>query len=436
MKHLIAAVFLALVFSSCAEAANWAYLEDIPTNNAPPSRSELDLDSIHEKEGVAGATLRVVYAEPPKNFKPISGKVPKAMQVKIEFNCASRLYREIGRALVDSKDELIMSTDKSPDTPFQALTPDHEPVYLRVCAEKSVPPSTKYMGNPIELKVKNIGARALLRGLADTVGLNIVVSDELRNTPVTVQETAVRWDELLDRLIYGQGLSMRTKARNVVVIASPCRLSGSNSIPEYPQFNGKLSLSFQSIESTALMSIFSDYLGMRIDAPAQDNGVLMIRSRDVLIRDYLDILSMAQGWTLKTTDEKALSFAYNDRRLACDTGRERETTLPPKLPQDSKPSSGSCPRAHLFPSQTACMPLEGIPLESMHFPGFMRLGSQPLVFAFVVTKDGTTYTVRKGHYIGNNIGKIENIDENGVTISEWGAEGENMKQTTRLVPYD
>jgi type IV pilus assembly protein PilQ len=75
----------------------------------------------------------------------------------------------------------------------------------------------QYEGERLTLNFQDIETRAVLQLLADTSGLNIVVSDSVRGN-VTLRLQNVPWDQALDILLTTKGLDMRRNG-NVVLVA-------------------------------------------------------------------------------------------------------------------------------------------------------------------------------------------------------------------------
>jgi type IV pilus assembly protein PilQ len=75
----------------------------------------------------------------------------------------------------------------------------------------------EYSGERLTLNFQDIETRAVLQLLADTSGLNIVVSDTVQGN-VTLRLQNVPWDQALDILLTTKGLDMRRNG-NVIIVA-------------------------------------------------------------------------------------------------------------------------------------------------------------------------------------------------------------------------
>jgi type IV pilus assembly protein PilQ len=75
----------------------------------------------------------------------------------------------------------------------------------------------EYTGERLTLNFQDLDTRAVLQILADTSGLNIVVSDTVQGS-VTLRLQNVPWDQALDILLTTKGLDMRQNG-NVIIVA-------------------------------------------------------------------------------------------------------------------------------------------------------------------------------------------------------------------------
>ncbi|HMB73623.1 MAG TPA: type IV pilus secretin PilQ [Gammaproteobacteria bacterium] len=75
----------------------------------------------------------------------------------------------------------------------------------------------EYTGERLTLNFQDLETRAVLQILADTSGLNIVVSDTVQGS-VTLRLQDVPWDQALDILMTTKGLDMRRNG-NVIIVA-------------------------------------------------------------------------------------------------------------------------------------------------------------------------------------------------------------------------
>ena len=92
------------------------------------------------------------------------------------------------------------------------------PVETQAAAQPGVfDEEREYSGERLTLNFQDIETRAVLQLLADTSGLNIVVSDTVQGN-VTLRLQNVPWDQALDILLTTKGLDMRRNG-NVIIVA-------------------------------------------------------------------------------------------------------------------------------------------------------------------------------------------------------------------------
>jgi type IV pilus assembly protein PilQ len=81
----------------------------------------------------------------------------------------------------------------------------------------------EYTGQRLTLNFQDIEVRAVLQLLAETSGLNVVVSDSVRGN-VTLRLDSVPWDQALDIILTTKGLAMR-QVGNVVLVAPAAEIA-------------------------------------------------------------------------------------------------------------------------------------------------------------------------------------------------------------------
>jgi type IV pilus assembly protein PilQ len=81
----------------------------------------------------------------------------------------------------------------------------------------------EYTGQRLTLNFQDIEVRAVLQLLAETSGLNVVVSDTVRGN-VTLRLDSVPWDQALDIILTTKGLAMR-QVGNVVLVAPAAEIA-------------------------------------------------------------------------------------------------------------------------------------------------------------------------------------------------------------------
>ncbi len=85
------------------------------------------------------------------------------------------------------------------------------------------PAEPRFTGERLSLNFQDIATRAVLQLLADTGGVNMVVSDSVQSS-ITLQLRDVPWDQVLDIILTTKGLDMRRNG-NVIIVAPPGELA-------------------------------------------------------------------------------------------------------------------------------------------------------------------------------------------------------------------
>jgi type IV pilus assembly protein PilQ len=81
----------------------------------------------------------------------------------------------------------------------------------------------EYTGQRLTLNFQDIEVRAVLQLLAETSGLNVVVSDSVRGN-VTLRLDSVPWDQAMDIILTTRGLGMR-QVGNVILVAPAAEIA-------------------------------------------------------------------------------------------------------------------------------------------------------------------------------------------------------------------
>ncbi|CAN5234557.1 hypothetical protein BH11PSE11_BH11PSE11_16700 [soil metagenome] len=420
LKSCLAALALFLACLGQASAASWTVIGEVPNGNAPPNRSELDTESIRESAGLTAATVRVVYLTPPEHLTRIAGKQTASMRVNLEFDCPKRVFREVSRGTYDAEENLLVSTTRQQEPSFQTVEPQRYVLYNRVCGDRAQKTEVQYLGEALQVRFKSIGARTLLISIADMIGLNVVAGDEFKNVPVDVNEDAISWDAILDRLVQQQALGSSLKAeKKIWVIASACRLALAEPIPNTPSDQRTLGLNSPKITSSAVLELLSQAMEQKISPPPATEAAILIRTKNISLRGTLEAIAAAQGWWVKAEANQGLLIAYGDRAKTCDAGAAKPDARPaiPISSEIARPSN-TCTRRQSGSPAVQCEPLEFIPIESLRFPGFVAFKSRSLTLAAAIDPDGNTHMFRVGAYLGPQAAQVTRIDADGVVIKE------------------
>ncbi|HCN47332.1 MAG TPA: pilus modification protein PilQ [Pseudomonas sp.] len=89
----------------------------------------------------------------------------------------------------------------------------------------AIPAPAGHAGKPLSLNFQNVEVRAVLQVLADFVGANLVVSDEVSGN-VTLRLHEVPWEQALDTVLRSKGLGRRLEG-NVLLVAPLAELENA-----------------------------------------------------------------------------------------------------------------------------------------------------------------------------------------------------------------
>jgi len=97
--------------------------------------------------------------------------------------------------------------------------------------------------------------------------------------------------------------------------------------------------------------------------------------------------------------------------VAYDAGSLLDPFKSAKLEPERKKGGGGIQPDFNRPKE----PLEGYPLETLKFVGFLQRGKMPNA---IIMADSAIYQVKIGNYVGQNFGIITNISETEVSVRE------------------
>jgi type IV pilus assembly protein PilQ len=147
--------------------------------------------------------------------------LPNELMRRLDVTDFATPVATVDAVRTDSNTRLVIT----PSGPFEQVAYQADNVFT---LELTPPPEEEqlpglfdadreYTGERLTLNFQDIETRAVLQLLADTSGLNIVVSDTVQGN-VTLRLQNVPWDQALDILMTTKGLDMRRNG-NVIIVA-------------------------------------------------------------------------------------------------------------------------------------------------------------------------------------------------------------------------
>lgn len=133
------------------------------------------------------------------------------------------------------------------------------------------------------------------------------------------------------------------------------------------------------------------------------------------LRSYIDEVKARQGGKIEPVPEfKPFETASYD----VDAGRDPFSPWVLKKTEDVAARGGDGLQPDLTRRKEA---LEEFPLDSLKMTGTLEAGNQR--WAIITAPDGVIYRVRKGNYIGQNNGKIVEVADQKLSVSEIVPDG-------------
>jgi type IV pilus assembly protein PilQ len=204
-----------------------------PSASAATSQAPRRINNVDFRRGPNGAGQVVVELSDPRTTVDVREEGGRIVVVFQDTALPSELVRRLDvtdfatpvatvDALQANRDaRLLVSTSSDyEEVAYQSdnmFTLELQPPAQREQAPGLFDQTHEYTGERLTLNFQDIETRAVLQLLADTSGLNIVVSDTVQGN-VTLRLQNVPWDQALDILLTTKGLDMRRNG-NVVIVA-------------------------------------------------------------------------------------------------------------------------------------------------------------------------------------------------------------------------
>lgn len=157
-------------------------------------------------------------------------------------------------------------------------------------------PAREYVGERLSLNFQDIETRAVLQLLADTSGLNIVVSDTVQGS-VTLRLQDVPWDQALDIVLATHGLDMRRNG-NVIIVAPTeeiaardrARLAAQTALADLEPLRSEL-LQLNYARAEELAALIAGAGGAAPMTSARGSVAIEERTNSLLVHDIAERLT-------------------------------------------------------------------------------------------------------------------------------------------------
>ncbi|HEY5994843.1 MAG TPA: hypothetical protein VIU46_09640 [Gallionellaceae bacterium] len=285
----------------------------------------------------------------------------------------------------------------------------------------------------IEIRANHIGARQLLKLLADFSDQNLVIGGEFRNIRQDVNQPSASFDQLLAKLAADQGLAVETR-NAITMVGSACRLATVPDIPGRESYQNKVSVNFAGITTHDAFWVLSDFLNTSFDlAQVNELDPLTLQVKDKPARDLMSAIVTVEGWSTQPYGKGGLKLVPNAQLKTCPAPAANPD--PQAVDEVFVTGSYTLP-FHECEVNTGhyCSDIEFYRLKDLTPVGFFRSLSSDAHVAVIRASSGRYYIVRAGERIGDS-GKIRKIGASGliVDVQVQKADGtfRNMTQTLK-----
>lgn len=283
-------------------------------------------------------------------------------------------------------------------------------IALLICL-LALPPAVAGEGEAIRIAVDQVNAHGLVVGMGGVLDKDVVIAN-LQSSRISLdaefQSTSDFYAALTDRIgakaaMSGEVLTIRPKCADP---AGPVKALPALS----PQ---RVTLAFNHIPIAMLLGLIASQNGMAIDQSPTSAApqVVGIRMR---LRSWDTVYTAAVQATGATLVQVGSRFAIEESGASSCFPR-------PTLEEPAKPSPTECPmKDHPLIRNSGrapvCEPLEAYKLSDLTVRGFVAY--QSTRYVVLEAPDRLTFFVKRGDYLGHDMGRITTIDNEGFIVRE------------------
>lgn len=285
----------------------------------------------------------------------------------------------------------------------------------------------------VTIKAKGVDTRDLIHVLADSAKLHLAIGDELTNHRINIDQTNADPVTLIEHLASQQGLAVKRSGK-LLLIASKCRLAQVADIPDLPGLRELISFNFYHVDAGTLVGtdgILHSVSNLAFDSASIDGATgLTLMVWDGRLRDELQAIATVEGWDVSGDALGGMKITPGKAVAQCQAEAGNRKLGPVTFA--ALRESPACPDPE-FPK---CEMPERYELSQIATRGWIKSNASPTPMALIDIPDVGIVTIKTGHYMGRNLGKVLNISDKGITIEEYRDDGHgDLKKVRLLLPY-
>jgi type IV pilus assembly protein PilQ len=210
-----------------------AVVQESSRSSSAGARSLKNVDFRRGKDGSARIIVELSDSRVPADLRQEGGKVvvtfaktalPDSQRKRLDVVDFATPVNNVDVVSVGGDARLVISANGD----WEQIAYQSDNIYtVEIKQVVKLPPELQdkkdYVGERLNLSFQDIETRAVLQLLADTSGLNMVISDSVKGN-VTLRLQDVPWDQALDVVMRGKGLDMRRDG-NVLLVGPAAELA-------------------------------------------------------------------------------------------------------------------------------------------------------------------------------------------------------------------
>jgi Pilus assembly protein, PilP len=266
---------------------------------------------------------------------------------------------------------------------------------------------------PVKISVRDAAVSEILFELARLEQIPLVLGNGAFDARITLDQTFRSSQAAIDAIT--QQKSLRVVRRGVVQIVTDQCTAIPPPKPLNPFSDNRLSLNFFKLDMPTALSLLQYVSSREIDEDAFKGGNgrrvgMTLQSQPA--RMIFESLAVATGTSLlAATNRSYIISELADAKKNCPSSGGATSDMPSR-------DRAMCPRMTVYPAtaEIPCQSLEFYKFDEITLRGYIQRGERMLAIAD--TRDGLSWSIATGQYIGEHHAKVEAMDEKGLTFKE------------------
>jgi hypothetical protein len=265
----------------------------------------------------------------------------------------------------------------------------------------------------VKISVRDAAVSELLFEVARMEAIPLVLGNGAFDARITVNEEFRSSQAAIDAITQRQSLRV-VKRGGVQIVTDQCTANPPPK-PLNPFSENRLSLNFFKLDMATALSLLQYVSSREMDEDVFSGGNgrrVGMTLQNQSARAIFEALAVATGTgLLAATNKRYIISELADAKKNCPSANGTTSEAPSR-------ERALCPRMTVYPAtaEIPCQSLEFYKFDEITLRGYIKRGDRMLAIAD--TRDGLSWSIAGGQYIGEHHAKVEAINETGVTFKE------------------